>query len=98
MQQPKKPAASLVGFGPTVQEQEAKAKEQEQQQAKKSKAKPARNRLHKVFMLTEEQADQLDSYCFHKKTTIQATVLEGLDLVFRSKGLPPLKEEILPKK
>jgi DNA-binding TFAR19-related protein (PDSD5 family) len=91
--------STLKVFGPGAQEQQAEEKAQEQAQAKKSLAtKQPSKRLHKVFMLTPEQAEQLDDYCYHRKTTIQATVLEGLDLVYRSKGLAPLKEEIPSKK
>lgn len=104
----KKPGATLVGFGPEAQEQEALAKaeasklaheaaKREREERHKQVKKSTRNRVHKVFMMTPEQADQLDSYCFHGKTTIQATVLEAIDMLYRSKGLPPMKEEILPK-
>ena len=93
----KKPGAGLIGFDPEEQaQQEPTYKEQRQARIAKEKeaaAKTPQDRLHKVFMLTPAQADQLGSYCFHGKTTIQATVLEALDMLYRSKGLPGLKQE-----
>ena len=93
----KKPGAGLIGFDvdeeakpdPTYKEHRLARIAKEKEVA----AKKPRDRRHKVFMMTPEQADQLDSYCFHGKTTIQATILEALDMLYRSKGLPGLKEE-----
>lgn len=53
--------------------------------------KPKRIKRQKVFILTPEQEEQLDAYCFHAKTTIQAVVIEGINSVLRAKGLPELK-------
>lgn len=93
----KKAGAGLIGFDPEEEEKlEPTYKEQRQARIAKEKevaAKKPRDRRHKVFMMTPEQADQLDSYCFHGKTTIQATILEALDMLYRSKGLPGMKEE-----
>jgi hypothetical protein len=93
----KKPGTGLIGFDTEMQEQpERTYKDIRQERLTKEKeaaAKKPRDRRHKVFMMTPEQADQLDSYCFHGKTTIQATILEALDMLYRSKGLPGLKEE-----
>lgn len=52
--------------------------------------KPSKAKFQKVFILNAEQNDQLESLCFHSKMTIQAVVIEGINLVLRSKGLPEL--------
>jgi hypothetical protein len=89
----KKPNA-LMGFGPVAKEEEEQASYKELRAARIAKAaKSPTKRQHKVFMMTPEQAEQLDAYCFHGKTTIQATILEALDMLYRAKGLPPLKQD-----
>lgn len=73
----------MSSFAPTAQ---AKAIEPAVKAAPDNRAK-----FQKVFVLTAEQNDQLKSYCFHAKTTIQDVTIEGINMVLRSKGLPELK-------
>ena len=44
----------------------------------------------KVFRLTPAQDRKLKEYCAHSDTTIQDVVIEGLNMVLKSKGLPPI--------
>lgn len=61
-----------------------------EQAAKAPTAKPPRDKFQKVFVLNAEQRRRLDGYCGEVGTTIQEVVLEGINLVFRSKGLPEI--------
>lgn len=45
----------------------------------------------KVFRITLAQEVRLKEYCAHNHTTIQDAVLEGLNMLFKAKGLPPLE-------
>jgi hypothetical protein len=42
----------------------------------------------KVFRLTKAQERRLKEFCAHSDMTIQEVVLEGINLVFKAKGLP----------
>lgn len=42
----------------------------------------------KVFRLTKAQERRLKEFCAHTDMTIQDVVLEGIGMVFKSKGLP----------
>lgn len=44
----------------------------------------------KVFRLTPAQDRELKKYCGASDTTIQDLVVEGINMVFKSKGLPPI--------
>jgi hypothetical protein len=44
----------------------------------------------KVFRLTPAQDRKLKEYCAHSDTTIQDVVIEGINMVLKSKGLPPI--------
>lgn len=44
----------------------------------------------KVFRLTPAQDRELKKYCAHSDTTIQDVVIEGINMVLKSKGLPPI--------
>lgn len=70
--------------------QAAPASQAAQEAHKAPQAKPARDKFQKVFVLNAEQRRRLDGYCGDAGTTIQEVVLEGINLVFRSKGLPEL--------
>jgi hypothetical protein len=61
-----------------------------EQAAQAPQPKPQRDKFQKVFVLNAEQRRRLDSYCGEANTTIQEVVLEGINLVFRSKGLPEI--------
>lgn len=52
---------------------------------------PHRDKFQKVFVLNAEQRRRLDSYCGEANTTIQDVVIEGINLVLRSKGLPEMQ-------
>jgi hypothetical protein len=54
-------------------------------------ATDAEKQRQKVFRLTPAQDRKLREFCAHQDTTIQDVVLEGINLVFKSRGLPPLK-------
>lgn len=43
----------------------------------------------KVFRITLAQEVRLKEYCAHNHTTIQDAVLDGINMLFKSKGLPP---------
>lgn len=62
----------------------------QEEAAKAQQPKPHRDKFQKVFVLNAEQRRRLDSYCGEANTTIQEVVLEGINLVFRSKGLPEI--------
>jgi hypothetical protein len=53
-------------------------------------AKPNRDKFQKVFVLNAEQRRRLDGYCAETGATIQEVVLEGINLIFRAKGLPEM--------
>jgi hypothetical protein len=61
-----------------------------EQAAKAPQPKQDRDRFQKVFVLNAEQRKRLDSYCGEANITIQEIVIEGINLVFRSKGLPEI--------
>lgn len=61
-----------------------------EQAAKAPQAKPQRDKYQKVFVLNAEQRRRLDSHCADEGKTIQEVVIEGINLVLRSKGLPEL--------
>lgn len=42
----------------------------------------------KVFRLTKAQERRLKEFCAHTDMSIQEVVMEGINLVFKSKGLP----------
>lgn len=44
----------------------------------------------KVFRLMPAQDRLLKEFCAHQDLTIQDVVLEGINLVFKQRGLPPL--------
>lgn len=44
----------------------------------------------KVFRLTPAQDRKLKEYCAHSDTTIQDVVIQGINLVLKSKGLPTI--------
>lgn len=44
----------------------------------------------KVFRLTPAQDRKLKEYCAHSDTTIQDVVIEGINMVLKSKGLPTI--------
>lgn len=44
----------------------------------------------KVFRLTPAQDRELKKYCGSSDITIQNMVLEGINMVLKSKGLPPI--------
>jgi hypothetical protein len=48
--------------------------------------KSNREKYQKVFILNAEQNDQLRDYCHFAKVSIQEVVIEGLNMVLRSKG------------
>lgn len=61
-----------------------------EQAVKAPQPKPHRDKFQKVFVLNAEQRRRLDGYCGDAGTTIQDVVIEGINLVLRSKGLPEL--------
>lgn len=72
-------------------DQAAPAEQAAQEEASKApRLKSDRDRFQKVFVLNAEQRKRLDSYCGEANITIQEIVIEGINLVFRSKGLPEL--------
>lgn len=44
----------------------------------------------KVFRLNPDQDRELKKYCAANDTTIQDLVVEGINMVLKSKGLPPI--------
>ena len=53
-------------------------------------AGPDEKPRQKVFRLTPAQDRKLKEYCAHSDTTIQDVVIEGINMVLKSKGLPPI--------
>lgn len=52
---------------------------------------PSKEKMEqKVFRLTPAQAQKLREFCAHTNTTLQDVVVEGINLVLKSKGLPPI--------
>lgn len=44
----------------------------------------------KVFRLTPAQDRKLKEFCAHSDKSIQDVVMEGINLVLKAKGLPPI--------
>jgi hypothetical protein len=44
----------------------------------------------KVFRVTPAQDRKLKEFCAHSDMSIQDVVLEGINLVLKAKGLPPI--------
>jgi hypothetical protein len=44
----------------------------------------------KVFRLTKSQARRLKKFCADSDMTMQDVVIEGINLVLKSRGLPPM--------
>jgi hypothetical protein len=54
-------------------------------------AAPAGDKLRqKIFRVTPAQDRKLKEYCAHADTTIQEVAIEGINMVLKSKGLPPI--------
>jgi hypothetical protein len=81
-------ASKVSQFSPAAQ-----AQARQEAEAAPAEVVPAKSRNpQKVFVLTPEQNRQLRAYCVDADTTIQAVVIEGINLVLKSKGLPELKQ------
>lgn len=74
---------SLKAFAPQAEPQPQPIHEE-------SPEKPAKRQ--KKFMVTPEQERQIKAYCYHAEVTMQEMIVEGLNMVLRSKGMPELKE------
>lgn len=55
-----------------------------------SAAAPDEKMRQKVFRLTPAQDRKLKEFCAHSDMSIQDVVLEGINMVLRSKGLPSI--------
>lgn len=53
--------------------------------------KAIRTKIQKVFVLTPEQNRQLKDYCNQTDSTAQSVIVEGINMILRSKGLPELR-------
>ena len=53
-------------------------------------AQPADKLRQKVFRVTAAQDRKIKEFCAHSDMSIQDLVLEGINLVLKSKGLPPI--------
>lgn len=71
-------------------DQAAPVEQAAEEAVKVAPARPYRDKFQKVFVLNAEQRRRLDGYCGDAGTTIQDVVIEGINLVLRSKGLPEL--------
>lgn len=78
--------SNFLTAAPAGQEQA----EQAEQAASAAAVKPKRDKQQKVFVLEPDQRLRVDMYCAETRTTIQDLVLEGINLVFASKGLPKI--------
>lgn len=46
--------------------------------------------VQKAFRLTPAQAHALRKFCAEENTTMQEVIISGINMVLRSKGLPPI--------
>lgn len=54
-------------------------------------ARPPADKLRqKVFRVTAAQDRKIKEFCAHSDMTTQDLVMEGINLVLKSKGLPPV--------
>lgn len=51
---------------------------------------PADKLRQKVFRVTAAQDRKIKEFCAHSDMTVQDLVVEGINLVLKSKGLPPI--------